>query len=96
MNNWLPFLNFHPEYRYFVLCFSTGLTEKANNYYKMFITWTNEKIRKTFVEKNMFEFRHIKPFDRSYIQNPGPMVVLATPGMLHGGLSLQIFEGKTC
>ena len=72
--------------------FSTGLTEKANNYYKMFITWTNEKIRKTFVEKNMFEFRHIKPFDRSYIQNPGPMVVLATPGMLHGGLSLQIFE----
>ena len=58
----------------------------------MFITWTNEKIRKTFVEKNMFEFRHIKPFDRSYIQNPGPMVVLATPGMLHGGLSLQIFE----
>jgi len=72
--------------------FSTGLTEKANNYYKMFITWTNEKIRKTFVEKNMFDFRHIKPFDRSYIQNPGPMVVLATPGMLHGGLSLQIFE----
>lgn len=72
--------------------FSTGLTEKANNYYKMFITWTNEKIRKTFVEKNMFEFRHIKGFDRSYINNPGPMVVLSTPGMLHGGLSLQIFE----
>ena len=22
----------------------------------------------------------------------GPMVVLSTPGMLHGGLSLQIFE----
>ena len=81
------------QYQY-VLSFSTGLTEKANNYYKMFITWTNEKIRKTFVEKNMFEFRHIKPFDRSYIQNPGPMVVLATPGMLHGGLSLQIFEGN--
>ena len=29
---------------------------------------------------------------RSYIQNPGPMVVLSTPGMLHGGLSLTIFE----
>lgn len=72
--------------------FSTGLTEKANNYYKMFITWTNEKIRKTFVERNMFEFKHIKSFDRSYMQNPGPMVVFATPGMLHGGLSLAIFE----
>ena len=71
---------------------SAGMTEKANNYYKMFISWTNEKIRKTFVERNMFDFRHIKSFDRSYIDNPGPMVVFATPGMLHAGLSLQIFK----
>ncbi|XP_035828983.1 integrator complex subunit 11 [Aplysia californica] len=33
-----------------------------------------------------------KPFDRAYIENPGPMVVFATPGMLHAGLSLQIFK----
>ncbi|KAI4467114.1 cleavage and polyadenylation specificity factor family member [Holotrichia oblita] len=72
--------------------FALGLTEKANNYYKMFITWTNQKIRKTFVQRNMFEFKHIKPFDRQYIDNPGPMVVFATPGMLHAGLSLQIFK----
>ena len=32
---------------------------------------------------------------RSYIENPGPMVVFATPGMLHGGLSLEIFK-KWC
>lgn len=75
--------------------FSAGMTEKANNYYKMFISWTNEKIRKTFVDRNMFDFRHIKSFDRSYIDNPGPMVVFATPGMLHAGLSLQIFK-KWC
>jgi len=75
--------------------FSAGMTEKANNYYKMFIPWTNEKIRKTFVDRNMFDFRHIKSFDRSYIDNPGPMVVFATPGMLHAGLSLQIFK-KWC
>jgi hypothetical protein len=66
--------------------FSAGMTEKANSYYKMFISWTNEKIRKTFVDRNMFDFRHIKSFDRSYIDNPGPMVVFATPGMLHAGL----------
>lgn len=72
--------------------FAAGLTEKATNYYKMFITWTNEKIKETFIERNMFEFKHIKPFDRSYIDNPGPMVVFATPGMLHAGLSLQIFK----
>jgi len=37
----------------------------------------------------------MQPFERSYIDNPGPMVVFATPGMLHGGLSLQIFK-KWC
>jgi len=72
--------------------FSAGMTEKANNYYKMFISWTNEKIRKTFVQRNMFDFKYIKSFDRSYIDNPGPMVVFATPGMLHAGLSLTIFR----
>lgn len=54
--------------------FSTGLTEKANHYYKLFITWTNQKIRKTFVQRNMFEFKHIKAFDRTFADNPGPMV----------------------
>ncbi|EDW81175.1 uncharacterized protein Dwil_GK11920 [Drosophila willistoni] len=72
--------------------FALGLTEKANTYYKMFITWTNQKIRKTFVHRNMFDFKHIKPFDKAYIDNPGAMVVFATPGMLHAGLSLQIFK----
>ena len=72
--------------------FSAGMTEKANNYYKMFISWTNEKIRKTFVDRNMFDFKHIKAYDRSYVDNPGPMVVFATPGMLHAGLSLTIFR----
>lgn len=42
--------------------------------------------------RNMFDFKHIKPFDRQFIDNPGPMVVFATPGMLHAGLSLQIFK----
>lgn len=72
--------------------FAAGLTEKANNYYKMFITWTNQKIRKTFVQRNMFDFNHIKPFDKSYTDNPGAMVVFASPGMLHAGLSLAIFK----
>ena len=34
----------------------------------------------------------LQAFDRAYIENPGPMVVFATPGMLHAGLSLQIFK----
>jgi len=75
--------------------FSMGLTEKATNYYKLFLTWTNEKIKETFVKRNPFEFSHISSFDRSYADNPNPMVVLATPGMLHAGLSLELFK-KWC
>uniref|UniRef100_A0A673Z768 Integrator complex subunit 11 n=1 Tax=Salmo trutta TaxID=8032 RepID=A0A673Z768_SALTR len=69
--------------------FSTGLTEKANHLYKLFITWTNQKIRKTFVQRNMFEFKHIKAFDHSYTDNPGPMVH-CRPVII--GQSLQIFK----
>jgi integrator complex subunit 11 len=72
--------------------FSAGLVEKANYYYKLFINWTNEKIKKTFVERNMFDFKHIQPFDRSMVDNPGPCVLFATPGMLHAGMSMEVFK----
>ncbi|KAF9336732.1 Integrator complex subunit 11 [Podila minutissima] len=72
--------------------FSTGLTEKANHFYRLFINWTNEKIKSTFVHRNMFDFKHIKPWERSFIELPGPMVVFATPGMLHSGTSLELFK----
>mmetsp|Transcript_2264 Transcript_2264/g.8369 ORF Transcript_2264/g.8369 Transcript_2264/m.8369 type:complete len:625 (-) Transcript_2264:1924-3798(-) len=72
--------------------FSEGMVSKANFYYKLFINWTNEKIRKTFVKRNMFDFKHIQGFDRAMMTQPGPMVVFATPGMLHSGMSLEIFK----
>ncbi|KAI1707173.1 beta-Casp domain-containing protein [Ditylenchus destructor] len=75
--------------------FSQGLAEKATKYYRLFINWTNEKIKKTFVQRNMFEFKHILPFDMSYADAPGPMVLFSTPGMLHGGQSLRVFK-KWC
>ncbi|VDK73433.1 unnamed protein product [Litomosoides sigmodontis] len=75
--------------------FSQGLAEKANQYYRLFISWTNEKIKRTFVERNMFDFKHIRPFEQSYIDSPGPMVLFSTPGMLHGGQSLRVFA-KWC
>ena len=33
---------------------------QANHYYKLFISWTNQKIKSTFVDRNIFEFKHIK------------------------------------
>jgi integrator complex subunit 11 len=72
--------------------FSAGLVEKANVYYKLFINWTNQKIKETFVKRNMFDFKHIQSFDKSIVDNPGPCVLFATPGMLHAGMSLEVFK----
>ncbi|ORY51317.1 Metallo-hydrolase/oxidoreductase [Rhizoclosmatium globosum] len=81
--------------------FSAGLTERANQYYKLFLGWTNEKIKSSFSgsdadsSHNMFDFKHIQPFERTYADDPGPMVLFASPGMLHAGQSLDVFK-KWC
>jgi len=36
-------------------------------YYKLFINWTNQKIKQTFVTRNMFDLRHVRPFEKSYV-----------------------------
>ena len=36
----------------------------------------------------MFDFKHIQSFNKSYLEDPGPMVLFATPGMLHAGTIL--------
>ncbi|KAJ1731080.1 Integrator complex subunit 11 [Coemansia biformis] len=72
--------------------FSAGLTEKANRFYKLFINWTNQKVKESFVDRNPFDFKYIKPWSRDYVDLPGPMVLFATPGMLHIGTSLEVFK----
>jgi integrator complex subunit 11 len=72
--------------------FAQGLTTKANEYYRLYVSWTNEQIRESFERGNKFDFKNIEKFDRDFIQRPGPMVVFATPGMLHAGLALEIFK----
>ncbi|GAN11284.1 integrator complex subunit 11-like [Mucor ambiguus] len=71
--------------------FSTGLTERATEFYKLFINWTNQKIKSTFAQRNAFDFKHIKAWRKEYLDNKGPMVLFATPGMLNAGTSLQVF-----
>uniref|UniRef100_A0A0K0E023 Integrator complex subunit 11 n=1 Tax=Strongyloides stercoralis TaxID=6248 RepID=A0A0K0E023_STRER len=75
--------------------FSQGLAYRATEYYRLFVNWTNEKVKNTFVERNMFEFKHILPFRTELADDPGPMVVFSTPGMLHSGQSLKVFQ-KWC
>lgn len=45
--------------------FSPGLTEKANLYYKLFINWTNQKIKATFVRR-YFQF-YFRSFPQEHV-----------------------------
>ncbi|KAL5553250.1 hypothetical protein UlMin_040651 [Ulmus minor] len=72
--------------------FSAGLTIQANMYYKMLISWTSQKIKDAYSTHNAFDFKNVKSFDRSMIDAPGPCVLFATPGMISGGFSLEVFK----
>ncbi|KAL5703202.1 Cleavage and polyadenylation specificity factor subunit 3-II [Ranunculus cassubicifolius] len=72
--------------------FSAGLTLQANMYYKMLIGWTSQKIKDTYATRNAFDFKHVKSFERSMLNAPGPCVLFATPGMLSGGFSVEVFK----
>ena len=72
--------------------FSGGLTEKSLEFYRMYIRWTNESLRKQLEQENMnpFNFQFIKPWKAEYVDNEGPAVLFATPGMLSAGVSLEV------
>ena len=74
--------------------YSAGLTEKVKFYYKLFINWLNENIKGQLLEsgKSVFELKHIQKFELSFAKIDTPMLVLATSGMLHAGMSLEIFK----
>ncbi|XP_019462189.1 PREDICTED: cleavage and polyadenylation specificity factor subunit 3-II isoform X2 [Lupinus angustifolius] len=72
--------------------FSSGLTIQANMYYKMLISWTSQKIKDKYSTHNAFDFKNVHNFERSMIDAPGPCVLFATPGMLSGGFSLEVFK----
>lgn len=74
---------------------SVGLTQKANEIYKLFINYTNEHLKRNIYKRNLFDFRHIRPFESHVVDAPGPMVIFSSPGMLHSGPSLAAFK-KLC
>ncbi|EKX72498.1 cleavage and polyadenylation specificity factor, putative [Theileria equi strain WA] len=68
--------------------FGGGLSEKATNYYKLHSCWTNEH-NIPGLNENTFSMSYIQPFDNGYLNENRPMVLFATPGMVHAGLSLR-------
>lgn len=68
------------------------LGEISNFYYSQYISWCNESLQETFYKEDYFSNKRMKKFQKEYLYDDNPKVVFASPGMLHSGLSLEIFE----
>ena len=74
--------------------FSAGLAQKANDYYKFFVNWCNQSVKRNLLEneRNVFDFPHIQTWRPDFTHHNKPCVLLATTGMLHAGTSLKVFK----
>lgn len=74
--------------------FSSNLSSKVHFYYKHFMQWLNGNVNEQLKEdgSSPFDLKFIREWDRSMTSSQSPMLVLATPGMLHGGTSLELFK----
>ena len=73
--------------------FSAGMVQRANELYKLFASWTSEQLQAQLTTRNLFDFRHVRPFpSKATLHAPGACVLFATPGMLNGGLALEAFK----
>ncbi|GFE55834.1 cleavage and polyadenylation specificity factor, putative [Babesia ovis] len=72
----------------FPIYFGGGLSERATNYYKLHSTWTDSRNIPNLSD-NPFSLKNMLPFDNNFLNEDRPMVLFATPGMVHSGLSLK-------
>ncbi|GIX64011.1 cleavage and polyadenylation specificity factor, putative [Babesia caballi] len=73
----------------FPIYFGGGMSERATTYYKLHSAWTDSRNIPNLAE-NPFALKHMLPFDNSFLKDDRPMVLFATPGMVHSGLSLKV------
>ncbi|XP_004365619.2 CPSF3 protein [Capsaspora owczarzaki ATCC 30864] len=73
--------------------YASSLARKCMAIYQTYINQMNERIRRQFAISNPFMFKHIASIkSASEIDQSGPMVMMASPGMLQNGLSRDLFE----
>jgi integrator complex subunit 11 len=62
--------------------------------WEVLVDWTTQKLRQDTAETghNPFRSPRFAAWDRDLMNAPGPCVLFATPGMLQGGASLEVFK----
>ena len=74
--------------------YSGGLVDRVQFYYRLFLPWTNENLKRSGYtdSKRLSGFTRFRKLVSGQVKAEGPMVILATPGMLHAGKSLELFK----
>lgn len=84
----------HPELHSIPVYYASSLANRCMKIYHKFVGAMNERVQRKHAQNtNPFVFKHIRPLlDLKSFEDSGPCVVLASPGMLQPGVSLELFE----
>ena len=72
--------------------YASQLAAKALRVYQTFINMMNRHISSRADVSNPFNFQFVKNINQQDVDERGPCVVMASPGMLQSGLSRRLFE----
>lgn len=86
----------NPQLKGIPIYYASALAQKCMAVYQTYINMMNERIQKTSLIKNPFDFRNVESIkDIQAFKDTGPCVMMASPGMLQNGFSRELFE-KWC
>ena len=71
---------------------ASRLAARSLSIYRGFINSMNDRMKKLNDISNPWEFQYISNRENPDFDEPGPAVVLASPGMLQNGTSRKLFE----
>jgi integrator complex subunit 11 len=71
-----------------------GMATKAAALYAAHLDWCSQGVQlvASNSRKNPFHMPRFQLWKHELLSAPGPCVLFATPGMLHGGTSLRVFK----
>eukprot|EP00917_Polyrhabdina_sp_WS-2016_P000106 GHVP01000193.1.p1 GENE.GHVP01000193.1~~GHVP01000193.1.p1 ORF type:complete len:681 (+),score=130.33 GHVP01000193.1:278-2044(+) len=85
----------NPRLQGIPIYYSSSLAQKCMAIYQTYINSMNENIKEKSFKMNPFIFKHIKSISskkKEKIQDKGPCVMIASPGMLQSGVSREYLE----
>uniref|UniRef100_A0A383VXV8 Beta-Casp domain-containing protein n=1 Tax=Tetradesmus obliquus TaxID=3088 RepID=A0A383VXV8_TETOB len=74
--------------------FSAPMAARANQFYRLLLNWASERLKQGPPGSRAagFGFSRVQQWQPEMLTQPGPCVLFATPGMLQGGTSLEVFK----